>query len=228
MKSWVIPTSRTENNLFETIPDFHHTRKRFDALVEAVEQDDFNRAQASKAEIDFVIHREQDVSVLVDEQVKGELKECITHNDTKFNNVMIDDQTGAGVCVIDLDTVMPGLSLYDYGDAIRSIANPALEDERDLSQVIFDQEIFDNYTHGYLDCVGDVLTAQEFEYLPFSAVLMSLECGMRFLADHLQGDRYFKIHRENQNLDRCRTQFKMVADMEMHMDEMHKIVENYR
>jgi hypothetical protein len=159
---------------------------------------------------------------------RGELPERITHNDTKFNNVMIDNETGVGVCVIDLDTVMPGLSLYDFGDAIRSLANPAAEDERDLSLVQFDLEIYDLYTHGYLDAVGDVLTPAEIWHLPFSAVLMTLENGMRFLTDHLAGDEYFKIHRKNQNLDRCRTQFKMVEDMELRYDQMVGIVNKYR
>ena len=214
--------------LVETIPDFHNTRVRFETFIEAVESDDLNRARSAKSEIDFIMQRAKDTSVLVDMRERGELPERITHNDTKFNNVMIDNETGVGVCVIDLDTVMPGLSLYDFGDAIRSLANPAAEDERDLSLVRFDLEIYDLYTHGYLDAVGDVLTPLEIKYLPFSAVLMTLECGMRFLTDHLGGDKYFKIHRENQNLDRCRTQFKMVEDMGLHFDQMASIVDNYR
>ena len=193
--------------LFETIPNFHNTQKRFGTFVESVEKDELNRAQISKPEIEFVMQRVKDTSVLVDKFQKGELPERITHNDTKFNNVMIDNETGAGVCVIDLDTVMPGLSLYDFGDSIRSLANPAAEDEQD---------------------VGDVLTPMEIKYLPFSAILMTLECGMRFLTDHLQGDIYYKIQRKNHNLDRCRTQFKMVADMEEHFDNMVRIVEGYR
>lgn len=214
--------------LIETIPDFHNTKKRFEKFVEAVEEDELNRAQLSNPEIKFVMQRVKDTAVLVDKLQKGELPERITHNDTKFNNVMIDNRTGAGVCVIDLDTVMPGLSLYDFGDAIRTLANPAAEDEQDLSLVNFDLQTFDIYTHGYLDAVGEELTTQEIDYLPFSAILMTLECGIRFLTDYLQGDKYFKIHRLDHNLDRCRTQFKMVADMEMHVDEMHRCVEKYR
>ncbi len=214
--------------LVETMPDFHNTRVRFDTFIEAVESDDLNRARSAKPEIDFVMQRAKDTSVLVDKRERGELPEWITHNDTKFNNVMIDNKTGEGVCVIDLDTVMPGLSLFDFGDAIRSLANPAAEDERDLSLVQFDLEIFDMYTKGYLEVVGDVLTPAEIRHLPFSAVLMTLESGMRFLTDHLQGDEYFKIHRENQNLDRCRTQFKMVEDMELRYDQMAGIVDKYR
>jgi hypothetical protein len=215
-------------NLFVTIPDFHNTQKRFGTFVESVEKDELNRARLSKPEIEFVTQRVKDTSVLVDKLRKGELPERITHNDTKFNNVMIDNDTGAGVCVIDLDTVMPGLSLYDFGDAIRSLANPAAEDERDLSLVNFDLQRFDYYTRGYLDAVGEVLTPEEIKNLPFSAILMTLECGMRFLTDHLQGDIYYKIQRKNQNLDRCRTQFKMVADMEEQFDDMVRIVEGYR
>jgi len=217
----------SSQNLIETIPNFHNTQKRFEAFVEAVEKDELNRAQFSKPEIEFVFNREQDVSVLVDKLQEGELPERVTHNDTKFNNVLIDNISGAGVCVIDLDTVMPGLSLYDFGDAIRTLANPAAEDERDLSFVNFDLQIFDSFAHGYLDAIGEVLTSGEIGYLPFSAILMTLECGMRFLTDHLQGDKYFKIDREDHNLDRCRTQFKMVADMDLRMDEMQRIVEKY-
>ena len=214
--------------LVETIPDFHNTRVRFDSLIEAVNKDHLNRAGSSKPEIEFVQQHVKDTSVLVDMLEQGQLPERITHNDTKFNNVMIDNETGVGVCVIDLDTVMPGISLYDFGDAVRSLANPAAEDERDLTQVLFDLEIFDRYTNGYLDAVGDILSPAEIRHLPFSAVLMTLECGMRFLTDHLQGDTYFKIHRQGQNLDRCRTQLKMVADMESQFDDMLKLVEKYR
>jgi Ser/Thr protein kinase RdoA (MazF antagonist) len=214
--------------LYETIPDFHHTRKRFDAFVEAVEKDVKNRARSVRAEIEFVEKRAEETSVLVNLLERGKLVSRVTHNDTKFNNVMIDDQTGEGVCVIDLDTVMPGLSLYDFGDAVRSGANPAAEDEPDLSKVSMDLDIFDRLAHGYLDAVRDFLTPLEMDYLPFSARLMTLECGMRFLTDHLNGDVYFKIHRENHNLDRCRTQLKMVSDMEQKFDQMERIVGRYR
>ena len=214
--------------LHETIPNFHHTPKRFEAFKEAVERDVVNRAEAAAAEIDLVMQRADKSSTLIDMLERGELPARITHNDTKFNNVMIDDATGEGVCVIDLDTVMPGLCLYDFGDAIRSGANPAAEDEQDLSKVVFDLAVFDRYAHGYLDATRESLTASEVDYLPFSAILMTFECGMRFLTDHLQGDTYFKIHRENHNLDRCRTQFKLVADMEAAYDEMVAIVDAYR
>ncbi|MCP4544115.1 MAG: aminoglycoside phosphotransferase family protein [Chloroflexi bacterium] len=218
------PTKR----LYETIPNFHHTKKRFGAFIEAEERDAKNRARSVRAEIEFVKARADEVSVLVDLFEQGRLPQRVTHNDTKFNNVMIDDETGAGVCVIDLDTVMPGLALYDFGDAVRSGANSAAEDEPNLSKVYVDLEIFDRLTHGYLDAARDFLTPLELDYLTFSAKLMTFECGMRFLTDHLNGDVYFKIHRENHNLDRCRTQFKMVSDMEKKSEQMKQIVAKHR
>jgi hypothetical protein len=216
------------HKLFETIPNFHNTRKRYEAFIDAVEKDEMNLVKSCESEIRFVKQRVDETSRLVDMLERGELPERITHNDTKFNNVLIDDETGEGVCVIDLDTVMPGLSLYDFGDAIRFIANPAAEDEQDLSKVLFDLEIFEYFTRGYLDAAGEFLTPLEIEQLAFSAIIMTLESGMRFLTDHLQGDIYFKIHRKKHNLDRCRTQFKLVQDMEEQYDEMVKIVEGYR
>lgn len=214
--------------LYETIPDFHHTGKRFGAFIEAVERDVENRAQSVGVEIEFVKNRAEDTSVLVDLLERGELPNRVTHNDTKFNNVMIDDETGAGICIIDLDTVMPGLSLYDFGDAVRSGVNPAAEDELNLSKVCIDLDIFDRFASGYLDAACDFLTFAEVDHLPFSARLMTFECGMRFLTDHLNGDVYFKIHRENHNLDRCRIQFKMVSDMEEKFGQMERIVARYR
>lgn len=215
------------DKLFETIPDFHNTYKRFLAFKEAVEKDPLNRAKEVEAEINFVLKRSEDTSILVNLFNEGKLPLRVTHNDTKFNNIMIDDVTGEGICVIDLDTIMPGLSLYDFGDSIRSGANPAEEDEIDLSKVCMDLELFESFTHGFIEGTNYSLTELELEYLPFSAKLMTFECGMRFLADYLNGDIYFKIHRPNHNLDRARTQFKMVADMEEKFDEMKSIVEKY-
>jgi Ser/Thr protein kinase RdoA (MazF antagonist) len=214
--------------LYETIPDFHDTEKRFKHFLLAVEEDRRGRVRDVMDEIEFVLARKEDTSVLVNLIENGKLPLRVTHNDTKFNNVMIDDLTGEGVCVIDLDTVMPGLSLYDFGDAIRSIANPAAEDEPDLSKVVFDIRIFEHFTKGYLAATKNVLTSNELELLPFSAKLMTLECGMRFLTDHLNGDIYFKTHRENHNLDRCRTQFRLVQGMEDRMVTMKTIVERCR
>ena len=210
--------------LHETIPDFHHTPKRFKALVEAIQRDALKRAHKVQAEIRFVEERAAETAVLVEALEAGILPQRVTHNDTKFSNVMIDDATGEGICVIDLDTVMPGLSVYDFGDAVRSGANSAAEDERDLSRVGFDLEIFAHLTAGYLDAAGEFLTGTEIDYLPFSAWLMTLECGMRFLTDYLEGDPYFRIQRPAHNLDRCRTQFKMVRDMEEKLDAMEALV----
>ena len=150
----------------------------------------------------------------------------MTHNDTKLNNVLLDAATGRGVCVIDLDTVMPGLAAYDFGDSIRFGANTAAEDERDLSKVSLSLPMFEAFVKGYLSEAGAALGARERELLPMGAKLMTLECGMRFLADHLNGDKYFKVHREGHNLDRARTQFALVADMEKKWDAMQEIVRN--
>lgn len=212
-------------HLYVTIPDFHHTGKRFEAVVEAVDRDVKNRAVSVKPEIGFILDRAEETTVLVDLLEGGKLPERVTHNDTKFDNVMIDGETGEGVCVIDLDTVMPGLCLYDFGDSVRYGANPAAEDERDLSKVYFDLEVFDRYAQGYLDATGDILTPTEVDYLPFSVKLITFEQGMRFLTDHLNGDVYYKIHRKDHNLDRCRTQFKMVSDIDEKFLQMVKIIE---
>jgi Ser/Thr protein kinase RdoA (MazF antagonist) len=214
--------------LHETIPDFHHTRKRFDAFVQAVERDVENRACTVAPEIAFVEQRAEETSVLVDLLEKGQLPERVTHNDTKFNNVMIDDETGKGICVVDLDTVMPGLALYDFGDAVRYAANKVAEDEPYSSKAGIDLEIYDSFSSGFLDSAREFLTPTEMDYLSFSAKLMTLESGMRFLTDYLHGDLYFRTRREGHNLDRCRTQFGMVADMETKFDEMEEIVEKHR
>jgi len=213
--------------LHETIPDFHHTRKRYDAFLAALEFDPNGRAGGVRPEIDFVLAREKDTGVIVDGLASGLIPERVTHNDTKLNNVMIDDRSGEGVCVIDLDTVMPGSVLYDFGDSVRLGAATAVEDERDLDKVGFDLGMFDRLAAGYLDATRDFLVPAETERLAFSAKLLTLECGIRFLTDHLKGDVYFKIHRAGHNLDRARTQFKMVAEMERRMDEMDAVVRKY-
>lgn len=211
--------------LHETIPDFHNTRKRFEAFVAALESDAMGRADSVHREIDFVLAREADASVIVDMLSRGEIPERVTHNDTKLNNVMIDDATGEGVCVIDLDTVMPGSALCDFGDSVRIGASTAAEDERDLSKVGVSLDMFDRLVHGYLDAGREFLTPSEIDYMALSAKLMTFECGMRFLTDHLMGDVYFKVHRDGHNLDRCRTQFKMVEQMEKDSDELAGIVD---
>ncbi len=213
--------------LHETIPNFHNTRKRFEAFLASLTTDSQNRASGARAEIQFVLDRQGDTGIVVDGLADRRLPERITHNDTKLNNVMIDDQTGEGICVIDLDTVMPGSILYDFGDSVRLGAATAPEDERDLLKVGFDIGLFDRLAAGYLDAVRGFLTPAETGLLAFSAKLLTLECGIRFLADHLNGDVYFKIHREGHNLDRCRTQFKMVAEMERQMEAMKAVVHRY-
>lgn len=213
--------------LYDTIPDFHNTEKRFEVFVEAVKEDKKGRVSGVQDEIDFVISRAEDTKILVNMLKEKRIPLRVTHNDTKFNNIMIDDKTGEGIAVIDLDTVMPGLSLYDFGDSIRSGATTALEDEVDLSKVNFDLNLYEHFTKGFLESIGDSFTKEEIEYLPFSAKLMTFECGMRFLMDYINGDTYFKIHRENHNLDRARNQFKLVSDMEKEMENMKKIVYSY-
>lgn len=210
--------------LCETIPNFHNTRSRFADFKKAVADNLSGRAENVKEEIEFVLSREADCSVLVDLLAAGELPLRVTHNDTKLNNVMFDNETNESICVVDLDTVMPGLSLYDFGDSIRFGASTASEDEKDLSKVSMSLELFRTYTLGYLTTAGESLTAKEIEYLPFSSKLMTLECGMRFLGDYINGDIYFKTAYPEHNLDRCRTQFTLVADMERKMDKMMQTV----
>ena len=210
-----------------TIPNFHNTPSRYQDFEKAIEENHAGRAAEVEKEIAFVRERRDQMSVLVDMLDRDELPLRVTHNDTKLNNVMLDDIVGKPVCVIDLDTVMPGLSLYDFGDSIRYGSNPASEDEKDLSKVSCDLNLFASYTKGYLEECCSMLTENEIRMLAFSARLMTLECGMRFLTDYLNGDCYFKIHRTGQNLDRCRTQLKLVADMEEKADLMEQIVQQY-
>lgn len=213
--------------LYETITDFHHTGKRYDTFIKSVERDSLNRAAGVSAEIEFVVKRSEDARILTNMLESKKIPLRVTHNDTKFNNVMIDDKSGVGICVIDLDTVMPGSALYDFGDSIRSGANPAAEDERDLTKVWMELSLYEKFTQGFLKSAGSFLTPAELENLPFGAKLMTLECGIRFLTDYLNGDVYFKVHRQEQNLERARTQFKMVADMEEKWERMHHIVNRY-
>ena len=213
--------------LHETIKGFHDTRARFQVFKNAVEQDVCGRADSVRKEIEFVLAHEETANVFGELQDKGQLPLRVTHNDTKLNNIMIDNETGKGICVIDLDTVMPGSALYDYGDSIRFGASTGAEDEKNLDLVNCDMGLFEIYTKGYVEGCGGSLTEKEIRMMPMGAKLMTLECGMRFLADYLQGDVYFKIHRPEHNLDRARTQFKLVADMEKKWDEMAGIVEKY-
>ena len=215
------------HTLHETIPRFHDTENRLRNLKNAVAADPLGRAQGCRADIEFMLAREKDCSVALQAQRDGVLPLRVTHNDTKLNNVLMDEKTGKALCVIDLDTVMPGLVINDFGDSIRFGANHSAEDEPDLSKVNLDVELFETYTAAFLGEAGEALTGAEIRYLPWGAKLMTLECGIRFLTDYLEGDSYFHISRPGQNLDRARTQCKLVADMEEHWDELNAIVEKY-
>lgn len=211
--------------LEETLPDFHNTPKRFDRFCQVVAEDKCGRAHMVLKEIRFVMEHEWLAKELYRLAEEGRLPLRVTHNDTKLNNVMLDETTGKGICVVDLDTVMPGLSVNDFGDSIRFGASTAAEDEVDLDKVSCDLELFRVYTKGFLEGCKGRLTEEEVKALPLGAMTMTFECGMRFLTDFLEGDVYFKIHRPNHNLDRCRTQFTLVEDMEKKRGEMDKIVQ---
>lgn len=211
--------------LIETIPDFHHTSKRFAALERAIEADVRNRARLAKPEIEFALSREAMTGVLLDLQQQGQLIEQITHNDTKINNVLFDLTTGEGICVIDLDTVMPGLALYDIGDMIRTATCPVPEDERDLTKVRLEVPIFEALVRGYMEAAGDFLSQTDKDHLIFSGKLITFEMGIRFLADYLAGDTYYKIQRPDHNLDRCRTQLALIRSIEAQESQLSRIVE---
>ena len=211
--------------LHETIPDFHHARKRFDALAKAVENDHCNRAAAAKSEIQFALQNEKLVDVLLKAQASGKIPERISHNDTKFNNVMLDTDTGDHICVVDLDTVMPGLVLYDFGDMVRTTTSPTLEDEKDLSKVQMRMPMFEALARGYVEATQPFLTKAERSHLTFAGKLITFVIGMRFLTDFLQGDTYFRVHRAEHNLDRCRTQFRLVDSIAKQERKMQQYVD---
>lgn len=211
--------------LHETIPDFHNTPQRFARFEAALAADVRGRAAGCQREIDLALGWKADASRLLDLCARGLMPERITHNDTKLNNVMLDDRTGEGLCVIDLDTVMPGLSLYDFGDMVRTATNSGAEDERDLTKVSCRLPMFEALVKGYLQTARAFLNPVEVDHLAFAGRLLTLECGVRFLTDHLQGDTYFKIHREGHNLDRCRTQFKLVANLIALEPTLQKLVQ---
>ena len=208
--------------LHDTIPDFHNTPKRFNALLEAISEDTAGRVVLAKPEIEFARAHEPIVHLLLN----ANLPERVTHNDTKFNNVMLDDATGEGICVIDLDTVMPGLAPYDFGDMVRTTTSPTQEDEKDLSKVAMHFDMFEALVRGYMSSAGAFLTKAEKEQLAFSGKLITFEIGIRFLTDYLCGDTYFKVHREAHNLERCRTQFKLVESIERQEEMMQLLVES--
>ena len=209
--------------LHETIPNFHNTRSRFDRLKEVAATDTQGRLASVAPEWIFIRERESVVDVLLNLQAGGHIPERVTHNDTKLNNVMIDDATEAAICVIDLDTVMPGLALYDFGDMVRTATSPAAEDETDLSKVCMQMPMFAALVRGYLSTAGSFLNDAEKSHLAFSGKLIALEIGIRFLTDYLEGDVYFKTKRPDHNLDRCRTQLALVKSIEEQEDAMNAI-----
>lgn len=213
--------SLPEPRLYDTIPDFHHTPKRFAALEAAIAADQANRAQSARAEIEFALARKPMASVLLE----AGLPERVTHNDTKLNNVLLDNATGEGLCVVDLDTVMPGLVHYDFGDMIRTTANQAAEDEIELSKVQMLFPLYEALVEGYLETAGGFLTRAEKAHLAFSGQLITFEIAIRFLTDYLKGDTYFKIHRPGHNLDRARSQFRLLECLEQQHEAMNRVVE---
>lgn len=215
------------SQLYEVLPNFHNTKVRFDNFMKAVEADAFGRKAEVEKEIGWVLDHKYLCGEIVDRIESGEIPLRVTHNDTKLNNVMLDDATGKGLAVIDLDTVMPGSLCYDLGDSIRFGCNPAAEDEPDITKVNFRFDLYESYLKGYLSAVRESITEEERKMLPVGAVLMTYECGMRFLTDYLEGDVYFRTHRPKQNLDRAHTQFKLVDDMLSVMDRMSEAVKRY-
>jgi aminoglycoside phosphotransferase (APT) family kinase protein len=208
--------------LHDTIPDFHHTPKRFAAFARALAADGANRARHAKPEIELALAHQPLAGVLIE----AGLPERVTHNDTKFNNVLFDDTTGEGICVLDLDTVMPGLALYDFGDMVRTATSPADEDTQDLARVTMQFPMFEALARGYLSAAGSFLTRHEKQLLVAGGKLITFEQGIRFLADYLNGDAYYKVHRPEQNLDRARTQFKLLASIEEQEEEMTALIES--
>jgi len=215
-------------NLHITIPDFHHTVKRFERFEQVVRQDGWQRAARARLQIDFALRRAAQAGTLTSLAAAGTLPERVTHNDAKLDNILMDGRTGEAICVIDLDTVMAGLGVFDFGDLVRSGANTAAEDERDLSRVTLDLRAYDQIAAGFLEGVRGCLSPAEIDQLPFAARLITFEQGLRFLTDYLEGDRYYHTRRPGHNLERCQVQFKLLAEMEANFDQMVRIVESYR
>lgn len=220
-------SSYPAETLHETIVDFHNTPERYRQLVEAAQKDPAGRLAQVGTEMAFAAEREKSCALLMDLLREGKLPLRVTHNDTKMSNVLMDDATGKALCVIDLDTVMPGLTAFDFGDSIRAGATTAAEDEADLSKVHFDLGLFEAYTEGFLSAAGDALTDLELKTLPDGAILMTFEVGIRFLADYLNGDVYFRTAYPEHNLVRARNQLKLAAEMEKQRSGMDKIIRKY-
>lgn len=215
------------SSLVEVIPNFHNTKKRFEDFKEAVKNDNAFRAKKVQEDIKFVLDREYLVSTIVDKIENKTIPLRVTHNDTKLNNFMFDKDTNEFVCLVDLDTIMPGSLLYDFGDAIRIAASTAGEEERDLNKVKFDMKAYEAFLSGFIKGIGNSITDEEAKLLHISAKILTFEIGMRFLGDYLNGDIYFKIHEEDQNLVRARSQLKMVAEIEQNEKEMENILYKY-
>lgn len=213
--------------LYESIPNFHNTKERLKTFINAIKENKSGRKDKVVDEINFILERQEQASSLVDMLERGELPLRVTHNDTKISNVLLDKDTKEGICVIDLDTIMPGLSLYDFGDAIRSGATFAREDEEDLSKVFVDLGLFEAFTKGFIEGVDNGLTQKEIEMLPMGAKIITLEQSMRFLTDYLDGDLYYKTSYDDHNLVRTRTQLKLVNDLEDKWEEVNNIVKKY-
>ena len=212
--------------LHETIPEFHNTRKRFAALRQALDEDHHLRAASARKEIEFALAQESWIGTLLDAQARGEIPERVTHNDTKFNNVMLDWETGRAMCVVDLDTVMPGLVHYDFGDMVRTTTSPTLEDEEDLAKVSMQMPMFEALARGYVEATRSFLKPAEKSLLAFAGRLITYTIGIRFLTDYLSGDVYFRVHRPQHNLDRCRTQFKLVQSIMEQEEAMQRYVDS--
>ena len=213
--------------LFESIPNFHNTEDRFNQFISAMENDAAGRRESVREEIAFVLRRQENCSYINERIADGRIPLRVTHNDTKLNNIMLDNDTGEGICVIDLDTVMPGSVLADFGDSIRFGASSAAEDETDLDKVYVRLEMFDAFAKGFIEGLDHSLTEEEIRSLPMGAYILTLETGIRFLTDYLNGDTYFRTSYTQHNLDRARNQFKLVADMEEKMDQMNLIIQKY-
>ncbi|MDE7106112.1 MAG: aminoglycoside phosphotransferase family protein, partial [Anaeroplasmataceae bacterium] len=212
--------------LSETIPNFHNTPKRYLDFEAALKLDKFNRAKDCKEEIEFILTHKDTLSKVVDGMKEGSIPLRVTHNDTKLNNILMDAKTHLARAVIDLDTIMPGSMLYDFGDSIRFGASTAAEDEKDLDKVHFDVELFEAYAEGFCKAVYKSITKKELELLPYSAYLLTVECGMRFLTDYLSGDTYFATKYSNHNLVRTRTQLKLAGEIEKNLEKLQVIVQN--
>jgi thiamine kinase-like enzyme len=213
-----------EPRLHDTIPDFHNTPKRFSRFQEVLAANKLNRAHDCQSEIEFALGCQDLAKVLLTMFERGEIPERITHNDTKLNNVLFDNKTGEAICVIDLDTIMPGLAAYDFGDLVRTSTCFAEEDERDLSKVQFEMPMFEALADGYFSTASGFLSSKEQESMSIAGQVITFETGLRFLTDYLEGDNYFRIHRPDHNLDRCRTQFKLVQEMDKQSSQMKKVI----